>query len=148
MKGNFVASATTTIDAPASRVWDVITDPAAAKEFMFGSDLVTDWTVGGPIVWRGEWEGKPYEDKGYILEVEPGQKLVYTHFSPLSGEEDKPENYHTLTWTLEQQEGGSTRLTLEQDNNVTDEAAEHSRGMWDMLVADVKKIAERAWPAA
>lgn len=143
MPGSHVATSTVTIDAPASRVWAVITDPAAVKEFMFGADVVTDWTVGGPIIWRGEWEGRPYEDKGYILEVEPGQKLVHTHFSPLGGEEDKPENYHTLTWTLEGQEDGGTRLTLSQDNNASEEAAEHSKGMWDMLVDDVKHIAER-----
>jgi uncharacterized protein YndB with AHSA1/START domain len=143
MTANFVATSAISVDAPASRVWDVITDPAAVKEFMFGADLETDWTVGGPIRWRGEWEGKPYEDKGTILEAEPGKKLVHTHFSPLGGEEDKPENYHTLTWTLEDQ-GGATKLTLSQDNNASEEAAAHSRGMWDMLVADVKKIAERA----
>ncbi|UZX01627.1 ATPase [Arthrobacter sp. CDRTa11] len=142
MEGNFVATSAVTIDAPLSRVWEVITDPAAVKEFMFGTELVTDWTVGGPIVWRGEWEGKPYEDKGYILEVEPGQRLVHTHYSALGGEEDRPENYHTLTWTLEARDGG-TLLTLSQDNNATEQAAQHSQGMWDMLVADVKEIAER-----
>jgi uncharacterized protein YndB with AHSA1/START domain len=143
MPENHVATSSITIDAPPDRVWDVITDPEAVKEFMFGADLVTDWTVGGPIAWRGEWEGKPYEDRGKILDVEPGQKLVHTHFSPLGGEEDKPENYHTLTWTLEDK-GGQTQLTLSQDNNASEDAAEHSRGMWDMLVADVKKITERA----
>ena len=142
MAGGHVATSTVAIDAPASRVWDVITDPAAIKEFMFGADVVTDWTVGGPIVWRGQWEGKDYEDKGFILELEPGQRLVHTHFSPLSGEADIPENYHTLTWTLEAQDQG-TRLTLSQDNNASEEAAAHAQGMWDMLVADVKKIAER-----
>ncbi|WP_310162289.1 SRPBCC domain-containing protein [Arthrobacter sp. BE255] len=137
-----MATSTITIEAPPDRVWKVITDPRAVKEFMFGADLATDWTVGGPIAWRGEWEGKPYEDKGTVLEVDPGQKLVHTHFSPLGGEEDKPENYHTLTWTLEDK-GGRTQLTLAQDNNASEDAAEHSRGMWDMLVADVKKITER-----
>jgi uncharacterized protein YndB with AHSA1/START domain len=142
MPANLVATSTITIDAPADRVWKVITDPAAVKEFMFGADLETDWTEGSPIAWRGEWEGKPYEDKGEILEVDPGHKLVHTHFSPLGGEEDKPENYHTLTWTLEDQDG-ATALTLSQDHNANEDAAEHSKGMWDMLVADVKKIAER-----
>ena len=141
MPANLVATSTITIDAPADRVWKVITDPAAVKEFMFGADLETDWTEGSPIAWRGEWEGKPYEDRGEILEVDPGRKLVHTHFSPLGGQEDKPENYHTLTWTLEDQ-GGATTLTLSQDNNANEDAAEHSKGMWDMLVADVKKIAE------
>ncbi|QNE13337.1 SRPBCC domain-containing protein [Pseudarthrobacter sp. NBSH8] len=142
MAGNLVATSTITIEAPADRVWTVITDPAAVKEFMFGADLETDWTEGSPIAWRGEWEGKPYEDKGEILEVDPGRRLVHSHFSPLGGQEDKPENYHPLTWTLEGQ-GGATTLTLSQDNNANEDAAEHSKGMWDMLVADVKKIAER-----
>ena len=142
MAESHVATSSVLINASASHVWKVITDPVAVKEFMFGADLVTDWTVGGPIVWHGEWEGKAYEDKGFVLEVEPGQKLVHTHFSPLGGQADKPENYHTLTWTLQDQ-GGRTLLVLSQDNNPSAEAAEHSKGMWDQLVAGVKRLAER-----
>jgi uncharacterized protein YndB with AHSA1/START domain len=142
MPADYVAASSVTIEAPPGRVWEVITDPAATMEFMFGTELTTDWSVGGPISWRGSWEGKEYEDKGVVLEVEPVRRLVYTHFSPLTGQEDKPENYHTLTWTLQDQ-GRRTLLTLAQDNNPTAEAAEHSQGMWDRLVADVKTLAER-----
>jgi uncharacterized protein YndB with AHSA1/START domain len=142
MPDDFVAESSATIEAPPGRVWEVITDPAATKEFMFGAELATDWSVGGPITWRGSWEGNEYEDKGVILDVQPGSRLVYTHFSPLGGQEDKPENYHTLTWTLQDQ-GGRTLLTLAQDNNPTAESAEHSQGMWDRLVADVKRLSER-----
>ena len=145
MPGMYVATSTITIGAPASRVWSVITDPDAAKEFMFGTELVTDWTVGGPILWRGTWDGKEYEDRGSILEFEPGRRLVVTHFSPLSGQADAPENYHTLTWTLEDQ-AGATQLTLAQDNNASAEDADHSKGMWDSLVKSVKGIAERDEP--
>lgn len=143
MAGNFIASSTITIHASADRVWSVLTDPTAIKEFMFGTEVVTDWTVGGPIVWRGVWKGTNYEDKGVILEFEPGKRLVNTHFSPLSGQEDTPENYHTLTWTLEP-EDGKTRLTLAQDNNASADEAAHSKGMWDSLVESVKTIAERS----
>jgi uncharacterized protein YndB with AHSA1/START domain len=143
MAGNYVAASNVSIDAPPARVWQVITDPAAVKEFMFGTELLTGWDVGGPIVWRGEWEGRSYEDKGEILEFEPGRRLVHTHFSPLGGREEAPENYHTLTWTLED-DAGKTRLTIVQDNNESAEAAQHSQDMWDKLVADVKKISERA----
>ena len=142
MTGQYVATSTISIKAPADRVWSVLTDPGAIKEFMFGADVVTDWKVGGPIVWRGIWDGKEYEDRGSVLEFEPGQRLVVTHFSPLSGHEDAPENYHTLTWTLEDH-SGTTELTLSQDNNASAEGAEHSKGMWDSLVKSVKAIAER-----
>ena len=141
MSGDYTATSATTVNATPDRVWEVITDPAAVKEFMFGATLDTDWKVGSPIRWNGEWEGKPYQDKGTILAVEPGRKLVHTHFSPLSGQPDEPANYHTLEWTLEDH-GGATRLTLAQDNNPTEEAAAHSQAMWDKLVADVKAIAE------
>ena len=40
---------------------------------MFGTEVHTDWSIGGPIRWRGEWEGKAYEDKGQVLEFEPGK---------------------------------------------------------------------------
>jgi uncharacterized protein YndB with AHSA1/START domain len=142
MPGDYVATSSATVNAPPRKVWDIITDPAATREFMFGAELVTDWTVGGPITWRGTWEGKDYQDKGVVLDIEPGHRLVYTHFSPLAGQEDKPENYHTLTWTLQDQDD-RTLLVLSQDNNLSAEAAEHSKGMWDQLVADVKRLAER-----
>jgi uncharacterized protein YndB with AHSA1/START domain len=141
MTEKYVAISTIAIQAPPSRVWSVITDPESVGELFFGSEVITDWTVGGPIIWRGEWEGKPFEDKGEVIAFEPGRRLETTHFSPLTGQPDVPENYHTLTWTLEPA-GTQTVLTLMQDNNDSPAAAEHSKDMWDMLVATVKNIAE------
>jgi uncharacterized protein YndB with AHSA1/START domain len=142
MSENYVATSTALITAKPERIWSVITDPAATKEFMFGTEVVTDWTVGGPIRWHGIWKGKDYEDKGEILEFDPCRRLVTTHFSPLTGQDDVPENYHTLTWTLEEV-AHSTQLTLAQDNNGSPEAAAHSKEMWDGLVRSVKEIAQR-----
>ena len=134
----YVAVAETDIDAPAARVWEVLTSPEKLKELWFGAEVESDWQVGSPITWTGEWEGKPYQDKGEILAIEPGRLLKLTHFSPLTGQPDVPENYHTLTYELT----GDTHLKLSQDNNAGEEEAKHSQGMWEMLVAKVKEAAE------
>jgi uncharacterized protein YndB with AHSA1/START domain len=137
-----VATARIEIAATREEVWRVLTDSESAGEYMFGSTVETDWQEGSPIRWQGVWQEREYTDTGTILEVEPGRRLVHTHFTPLSGDEDVPENRHTLVWTLEDA-GPSTMLTLEQDNNRTPEEAEHSRGMWEQALAGVKRIAER-----
>jgi uncharacterized protein YndB with AHSA1/START domain len=137
----YLATAETDISAPPDRVWEVLTDPDQLKKLWFGAEVTTDWKQGSPITWSGEWEGKPYQDKGEILEVDPGRSLKLTHFSPLTGQPDLPENYHTLTYTLDG-DGTSTHLKLTQDNNGSEDEAKHSQGMWEMLVAKVKEAAE------
>ncbi|TFV91065.1 SRPBCC domain-containing protein [Blastococcus sp. CT_GayMR16] len=136
-----VATAEIDIDAAPAQVWAALVDPVQIKKFMFGSDVETDWRVGSPIVWRGVHEGRAYEDKGEIVAIEPGERLVVTHYSPMSGQPDVPENYHTLTYQLEGR-GAGTHLTLSQDNNATPDEAEHSTGMWTALLDGVKKTVE------
>ncbi|TWD79030.1 uncharacterized protein YndB with AHSA1/START domain [Kribbella amoyensis] len=136
-----VATAEIDVQAPPARVWAVLTDPDQIRRFMFGAEVRTDWQVGSPIVWAGDYEGRAYEDKGEILAFEPERLLKVTHYSPLSGQPDVPENYHTLTYELAAQ-GDGTRLSLSQDNNASEEEAAHSRGMWEQMVKNVKEAAE------
>ena len=142
MSHDLIARASLTVDAPRAKVWDALVSPKAIKQYMFGATVVSDWRPGSPIVWKGEWQGKPYEDKGTILEVEPGKSLRYSHFSPLSGLPDEPKNYHTVTIELSG-EGDQTRVALAQDNNPTDEARVHSEKNWGMMLAALKKFLER-----
>jgi uncharacterized protein YndB with AHSA1/START domain len=136
-----VATARAVIQAPPSKVWQALTDPDLIQRYMFGSRVETDWQPGSPITWKGEYDGKSYEDKGEILEVVGGRRLRLTHFSPLSGEEDAPENYHTLLYELEEHDG-QTRISLSQDNNPSEEAAEHSRGNWEKMLSGLKEVVE------
>jgi uncharacterized protein YndB with AHSA1/START domain len=142
MATDFVATAAITINAPAMTVWDALVKPEAIKQYMFRTTVVSDWREGGTIVWKGEWQGKRYEDKGVIRRLTPGRALQYTHFSPLSGLPDKPENYHTVTVELSAADGG-TRVSLAQDNNPTEQAREHSARNWEMVLAGLKAYVEK-----
>ena len=136
-----IAKASTTINAPIAKVWDALTNPEAIKQFMFGTETVSEWKKDSPIVWKGMWEGKPYEDKGVILNIEPQRMLQYSHFSPLSGAPDVPENYHTLTYELSKKED-KTLVVLSQDNNSNEEEREHSQKMWEMMLMSLKNVLE------
>jgi uncharacterized protein YndB with AHSA1/START domain len=138
---DLIANASITIDAPIGDVWDALVNPTAIKEYMFGTDVISDWHEGSPIAWRGTWQGTTYEDKGLILRLQPGRLLEYTHFSPLSGLPDRPENYHTVTIDLHD-EGAHTLVSLAQDNNPTQEAQAHSEKNWGMMLADLKAFVE------
>lgn len=136
-----VATAETEIEATPNRVWRALTDPDEIEKYMFGTHVVTDWTPGSPIVWRGEYEGKKYVDRGKVLEFEPERRLKVTHFSRLSGQDDVPENDHTVTCEIEST-NGRTRVALRQDGNASAEAAEHSKANWEKMLSGLKKVAE------
>ena len=136
-----LAKAQTEIEAPASRVWEALTDPDQIKEYMFGSQVETSWEVGSPITWNGEYEGRPYQDKGEVLTYDEPRELSVTHFSPLAGQDDKPENYHTLVYSLQEQ-GGTTSLALTQDNCADEQEAEQFSTNWQQMLDGLKAHVE------
>ena len=137
-----MATAQCEIDAPPEDVWRALTDPELIKKYMFGSEVKTDWKPGSAITWQGEFEGRPYQDKGEIISFAPGQRLEVTHFSPLTGQEDRPENYHHVRYDLQPTNGG-TSLRLTQDNSSSAEEAEHSAANWQMMLDGLKKVVEQ-----
>ena len=142
MPKGFEAISRVTIHAPIAQVWDALTNPDAVRKYLHGTNLATDWRVGSPISWKGEWKGQSYEDKGTVLESDPPRHLKYTHWSPLGGSEDKPENYHTVTCELTEQ-GAETVLTLIQDNNATQEEADRmAEQNWGPVLQLLKQTAE------
>lgn len=135
------AKAEVIIDALAMKVWEALIDPKIIKQYLFGVEVITDWTVGGPIVWRSIWEGKTYEDKGEVLRFVPNKILETTYWSVMFGLPDRPENYKTITYEL-LEENGKTKLSITQDNNLTEESRDHSERNWKMVLDSLKKILE------
>ena len=138
---NNIAKAETTIETSADKVWDALTDPEMIKKYMFGTTVISEWKEGSKIVWEGEWEGKHYEDKGKILNMDPKKQLQYSHFSPMTGLDDIPENYHIVTIDLSEKDK-QTVVILTQDNNADEKAKEHSEKNWKMMLASLKKLLE------
>jgi uncharacterized protein YndB with AHSA1/START domain len=142
MEKNLIATASITINATSDKVWNALVTPAAIKQYMFGTTVVTDWREQSPIVWKGDWKGKPYEDKGVILKFTPKRLLKYSHFSPLAGLPDTPENYHTVTVELSG-DGPPTQVALTQDKNATEEERENSKKNWNTMLGGLKTFVER-----
>lgn len=137
----FVASAEIDIAASPAAVWRALTDPERIKQYFLGATVETDWQPGSAITWSGEYNGHTYRDKGIVLEAQPEARLVITHFSPMSGQPDVPENYHTVTYQLTDKTGG-THLNLTQDNNASPEEVEHSRTTWKSMLEALKQFVE------
>lgn len=114
-KNELTAQVKKTIHTTAPEVWEALTTPASLKKFFFGADVETDWKIGSPISMKGEFKGKPYEDKGEVLAVDAQQLLSFSHWSAMSGQVDAPENYHVVTFKIAP-EGQKTKVTLSQAN--------------------------------
>jgi uncharacterized protein YndB with AHSA1/START domain len=82
MDKNLIARASTTIDAPSAKVWNALVNPEAIKHYVFGTNVVSDWREGSAVTWKGEWQGKAYEDKGVILQDEARTNTSIQSFQP------------------------------------------------------------------
>jgi uncharacterized protein YndB with AHSA1/START domain len=139
----FQAATSVDLDASAEQVWRALVEPDLVARYMHGTSLETDWQVGSRIVWRGEWQGRSYIDKGEVLAVDPLRRLGVTHWSPLTGEPDIPANYHHVTYEIESLGEGRSRLTLTHGNSPSQEAADAMiENGWRPMLDELKGVAE------
>jgi uncharacterized protein YndB with AHSA1/START domain len=139
-----------TIQAPASKVWDALVNPAMTKQYMFGCETVSDWKKGSALLWNGEWEGKKMTFvKGSIADIQPGKFLAYTVIDPNNPAlADIPENYLTVTYSLEEKNGVTTLTVTQGDySKVADgekryqESYNNGEG-WNPILVKIKTLVE------
>jgi uncharacterized protein YndB with AHSA1/START domain len=133
------------IKAPARRIWEILTDPEHTKKYMFGCEIVSDWDIGSPLIWRGAADGVVYV-KGDLLALVKEKIFSFTVFDPNAGIEDVPSNYTTVIMELTPGDD-STTLTVTQ-GNFTGMADAENRFMsteagWDMVLPRIKELAEQ-----
>lgn len=129
------------INAPAAKIWQAFTDPELIKEYLFGTEAISDWQQGSSIIYRGEWKGKAYEDKGTIVEIVSEKLLHTTYLSGMSGKEDKPENYNNVIYQIKP-EASHNIVSITQDNIENEEGVKHMKDNWDMVLQSMKKLLE------
>ncbi|MGA9408544.1 MAG: SRPBCC domain-containing protein [Bacteroidota bacterium] len=141
-KNPLILRKTMSIKASASKVWEALTSPEWIKQYLFGTNVISDWKVGSPIRFTGMWEGKEYEDKGMVLKFEKGKVFQYSYWSSFSSLPDAPENYAVLTFELSSH-GDTTELSLTQDNIASETDLEHSSKNWEGVLGTMKKLIEK-----
>jgi uncharacterized protein YndB with AHSA1/START domain len=139
---NIELTITSVIQAPLAKVWDALINPDQIKKYLFGTNTQCDWKVGSPIRFTGEWDGKPYEDKGTILAIQKEKLLSYDYWSGFSGLPDSPENYQVITFQLEEKKNDVT-LSLRQQNIASEESKKHSLENWTMVLNGLKELVEK-----
>ncbi|MNI68143.1 hypothetical protein D3C73_1238200 [compost metagenome] len=95
--------------------------------------------MGDAITYSGEYNGKPYQDKGSILAFDPPELLKTTHYSPASGLPDVPENHHTVEYRLAEEADGTT-VTIRQGNNSSEKEVEQSTSTWQLVLQNLKEF--------
>jgi uncharacterized protein YndB with AHSA1/START domain len=55
------------------KVWNALVNPAMIKQYLFGTEAVSDWKAGSSPVFTGKWKGKAYVHKVVVLRIVQGK---------------------------------------------------------------------------
>jgi len=141
MDRDFISKASIVINAPVAKVWELLVNPEMVKKYFWGAEVSTDWEVGSPIIFNGEFNGKRYEEKGEILQFEPENLLQYSHWSNLENIADVPENYRYWTFRLSK-DGENVILSITEDNIPTEKQRKRSDEFWSGVLKTIKQLLE------
>lgn len=132
--------------APASKVWLALTVPELVKQWQYGSDLLTTWEPGAPIIFRNEWNGQIFEQKGTVLEFMPELCLKYSLFFPRPDLQDIPEHYFFMTYELTESGGFTSVLFRQEDPRPLPSNASSGGDDGPDVLSDLKELVEVKMP--
>jgi uncharacterized protein YndB with AHSA1/START domain len=130
------------IQASPERLWDVLTKATFTKQYMFNCAVSTDWEVGSPITWSGNFNGYEAFQKGEVIDYQPFNTLCYSTFDPNFGLEDKPENYIQVRYELFPDPNGLKLVISNETFDGNEERMQHIQQGWGMVIDKIKEVAE------
>lgn len=132
------------INTEPERLWAAITDPATLQRFFHGAHFESTWEAGGPL---RSWSPDRSVQWGnnVVLESDPPRRLVHTWRS-LYDPEMAAEPESRVTWEIEGQPGGISRLTVIHDHlEGSPKTAASVRG-WSYILSSLKSLIETGEP--
>ena len=128
------------INASQDDVWRAITDPATVAKFFHGARVESTYEVGTSMRSLSP-DGKDVWGDNTILECDPPRRLVHTWrslYDPIMAAEAESR----VTWEIESQEGGFSKLTLIHDRlEGSPKTAASVRG-WSYILSNLKSVME------
>jgi len=129
------------IKATPEQVWDAITKPDFTEQYFFGARI--DIKDGRRLTTLGEME---WDEE--VLEAEAPTRLVHRFvaaYDPDMGAEEPSR----VTWEIEPQDGGITKLTVVHDQlESAPKTAESVAGGWMYILSGLKTLLETGKPLA
>lgn len=124
------------IKATPEQVWDAITKPEFTKKYYFDVPVAAT---------EDTWDGAGTVE-GQIVEFEPARRLVHT-WHPLFDPEQAAEDESRVTWEIEPQDGGYSKLTVVHDRlEASPKTAASVAGGWMFILSGLKTLLETGEP--
>jgi len=141
MNNTYISKTNIKLNNSTSQVWEVLTNKTIASKYFHGAEVITDWSENNPIIFKGEYHGNQYEEKGIILKVVHESLLQYSHWSPFDSLPDLSENYRIWSFQISKEES-FTILSISEDNIPNQKKKERSDEFWTEVLNTIKQILE------
>jgi uncharacterized protein YndB with AHSA1/START domain len=133
------------IRATPDQVWDAITKPEFTARYFYGSVIDSTFEPGSPYLGWSSDRTQQYVD-GEVLESDRPRLLRHT-WRALYDEETAAEQPSRVTWEIEPQDGGVTKLTVVHDQlEASPKTALNVAGGWMYILSGLKTLLETGEP--
>ena len=133
------------IRATPEQVWDAITKPEFTTKYFHGTKIESSFEPGTPYLSVAGDRDETVVD-GEIVESDPPRMLRHT-WRALYDPETAEEPHSRVTWEIQAQEGGVTKLTVTHDQlEASPKTAEGVAGGWMYVLSGLKTLLETGKP--
>jgi len=131
------------IKATPERIWEAITTPEFSAKYFFGARL----TVTADAYESVDGDGNELV-RGNVIEFDPPNKLVQT-WRAMYDPETAAEDDSRVSWEIEAQDGGYSKLTVVHDQlEGAPKTATSVAGGWMFVLSGLKTLLETGQPLA